>query len=107
MIPKQSCLSSGIKTATDAAIPISTVAGKLVGVSLIVGTTSDPIVVVYDNASARTGTVLYKRKIDSSLEGFGGLETLPTPVVFQSGCVLSVTGTDGADAAIVYFAPIS
>lgn len=97
------CISSDVKTATDAAIVISTTAGNLMAVQMVVNTTSDPTVIIYDNNSTRTGAIIYKRKIDSSVEGLGRFDSFPDSVVFSSGCVLSVTGTDGADEAIVFY----
>ncbi|KKN51699.1 hypothetical protein LCGC14_0619860 [marine sediment metagenome] len=96
------CLSSDVKTASDAAIVIATTAGKLCGAQLIVKSTADPTLIIYDNASARSGTVLYKRKVDSSVEGLGKTDAF-IPVIFKSGCTISYTGTDGADEAIVFY----
>lgn len=99
----KACLSSGINTATNAAIVIASTAGKLHGVQIVVKTTSDPIVIIYDNATVRSGNVLYKRRIDSSVEGLTRIDLFPNPVVFSSGCVLSCTGTDGADESIIFY----
>ena len=105
MTRKNACISSGLNTATNATIMISTTGGMLHGVMAIVNTTADPIVIIYDNSSARAGNIIYRRQVDSSVQGKGGLETFPNPVAFIHGCALSVTGTDGADGAIVYVAP--
>lgn len=92
-------VSSGLKTA-DAAIKAS--AGKLHGVELIAAA-ADCSVVLYDNATAGSGTVIGKVVIDVSAEG-GPISkpgAVNCPVAFSNGCYADVTGT-GANYIVYY-----
>ena len=90
--------SSGEKTA-DALIV--TGKGILAGVQLISDLTNDVTLIVYDNTAA-SGTKLYERVLDVSVEGFGKLEELPgAGVRADNGIYADVTGT-GASYILYY-----
>jgi hypothetical protein len=92
----QTCITSGIKNA-DAAVATKT--GWLCGVLILTDGTNDATVVVYDNASAASGTELFKAKV-SGAGNFGG-GTFEIPIRFSNGIYADVTGT-GATYIIYY-----
>lgn len=92
----QPATSSGLKSA-DAAI--MAMPGKLCGVILLADGTNAATLIIYDNASAASGTVLAKLSVDA-----GTTESqiqLPIPVVCNNGIYCDVGGTDAA--YIVYY----
>lgn len=88
--------SSGLKSA-DAAI--STGAGLLCAVQLITDGTNAATLVIYDNASAASGTVLYKGSITGA--SLSRTDVLTFPVKAVNGLYADITGT-GANY-IVHF----
>lgn len=91
-------ISSGRNTA-DAAIKAS--AGKVWGVTLEAAA-ADSYVILYDNASAASGTVLAKVMIDVSLEGSTSTKHISLPgVPASNGIYADVNGTSAA--YIVYY----
>ena len=100
----KACLSSGVMTCSaGAALVVCTTAGWLCHVNCIIATTGDLNVFAYDNAVTASGTILYRRKLDSStIMGTGGsrIDVFPIPISFGNGLVLTCTGTapDGAIA---------
>lgn len=89
-------LSSGLKTA-DAAIVTTSV--LVTGVLIITNGTDNAAIIVYDNASAATGTVLFKGTV-AGAANFGGA-TWETPVRAKNGIYVDITGTDAA--YIIYY----
>ena len=88
--------SSGLVAADSA---IVTGKGHLEAVIGVTDGTNDATCVLYDNASAATGTVLWKGKVTAA-NNFGGA-TFPTPINFTNGIYLDITGTNAA--CIVYY----
>lgn len=88
--------SSGLKT-TDAAIAVGR--NRINAITLLADATNAASVVVYDDASSATGTVLAKVKVAAG----GVLQHVifENPVITESGIFADVTGT-GAEY-IVYF----
>lgn len=88
--------SSGLKS-VDAAI--ATTGGALTGVLVLTDGTNDATIVVYDHASAASGTVLFKGKV-AGASNFGGA-TFEVPLRYSNGVYADVTGT-GANYIIYY-----
>ncbi len=90
--------SSGLVAAT-AATAVMAQPTILSGVTAISDGTNDATVIVYDNASAASGTVLAKVYADSTV----GSNTVifATPVKAEAGITISVTGTNSG--GIVYY----
>lgn len=91
--------SSGLKVA-DAAI--LAMPGRLMKLSLLGDGTNATSVVLYDNASAASGTVLAKLQLDAGLV-YQDANLPEEGVVALNGIYADVTGT-GAEY-IVYFTP--
>ena len=87
--------TSDLKTA-DAAIKAS--AGVLRGVALITDGTNLGTVVIYDNASAASGTVLFKM---SASGASGGREAMNLDIPASTGIYADVSGT-GAGYIVYY-----
>lgn len=103
----EACLSSGVNTCSGtAALVVSTTAGWLCGINVIVASTGDINIIAYDSAAA-SGTVLYRRKLDSSavLGAAGGsrVDVFPVPINYSKGLTLTCTGT-APDGAIAWYA---
>ena len=92
----EGAVSSGEQTA-DAAIYAD--AAWLTGIWVITDGTNDAKVIVYDNASAASGTVIGEITITGS-GNFGGRD-FPFPVKMYNGIYVDVTGT-GASYIIEY-----
>ncbi len=88
--------SSGLKT-TDAAI--ATGRNRINAITLITDGTNTASVIVYDNASSASGTVLGKATAAGSQNTVHVL--FENPVVAEDGIFADVTGTGAA--YIVYF----
>ena len=88
--------SSGLKT-EDAAI--ATVRGSLTGVLVITDGTNAASIIVYDHATAATGTVLFKGTI-AGTANFGGA-TFGVSVRYMNGVYADIGGT-GASYIIYY-----
>ena len=65
--------------------------GLLYGVLIITDGSNDGAVVVYDNATSASGTVLFKGKV-AGAGNFGG-GTWEVPVRFTNGIYVDMTGT--------------
>ena len=103
MALKQFSVPSGLITASGSAVLlVATTAGALASVTPVIATTGDLSIIAYDSTVA-AGVVLYKRQIDSSLEGKGRCESFSFPIVFTKGLTFTITGTapDGATVAWV------
>lgn len=94
--PIGGCNSSGLKT-SDAAVLASP--GWFCGVEIVTDGTNAATVIVYDNASAASGTVLFKGTV-AGASNFGGA-TYDIPVRAPNGIYVDVTGTNAA--YIIYF----
>lgn len=97
-------MSSGLQT-SSAAIKAS--AGVLGAILVVNDGSHDPTIILYDNATAASGTELFRYFEDVSVSfGAGGpaqkqhLFVLPD-VAFANGCYLSLSG-DGANAIVFY-----
>ena len=88
--------SSGLKT-TDAAIAVGR--NRINAITLIADGINSGSVVVYDNASAASGTVLGKV---TALAGQGTVHVIfENPVIAEDGIYADVTGTNAN--YIIYF----
>jgi hypothetical protein len=85
------CQSSGLLSA-DAAV--STAGGQLCGVLIVTDGSNDATVIVYNNASAASGNVLFKGKV-AGAANFGGA-TWETTIRYNAGLYVDVTGTGAA-----------
>lgn len=92
----QSSTSSGLKS-DDLAVVKG--AGLLYGILIITDGSNDGAVVVYDNDSQASGTVLFKGKV-AGAGNFGG-GTWEVPVRFTNGVYVDMTGT--GMSYVVYF----
>ncbi len=96
----QAVTNSGTKAADTA---ITAIPGKCHGIVLQNDGTNASSVVVYDNASAASGTVIAKLALPAS----SIILTLPvifnSPVAYQNGIYIDVTGT--GVGVNVYFTP--
>jgi hypothetical protein len=93
----QGAVTSGEKTA-DAAITAT--GGYITGITVITDGTNDAKAIIYDNASAASGTVIEEITIMGSAN-FGG-RNFVYPVQFTNGLYLDISGT-GASCIIEYF----
>lgn len=75
---------------------------RLMGLSLIGDNTNACTVVVYDNATAASGTVLAKLSLPASGFPYIDLGCMPAGIVANNGLFADVTGTGAA--FIVYYA---
>lgn len=91
--------SSGLKNADGI---IKAAAGYLLGftVNNDAGGTNDAVAVLYDNASAASGTVVGKGVCDAVGQSSFSI-TFPNPIWCENGLYLDVTGT-GCEV-VVYF----
>lgn len=89
--------SSGLKT-SDAAI--SAIGGYLHGVYVISDATNVASVVIYDNASGASGTVLAKLSIPATTTAPQFI-TFNTPITANAGIYADVSGT-GANYIVYY-----
>ena len=87
--------ASGLKT-SDGLIKAAPV--LLTGVLIITDGTNPATAILYDNASAATGTVLFKGTVPGAAN-FGGA-TWEVPIRPANGIYLDISGTDAA--VIVY-----
>lgn len=85
--------SSGLKTSSGA---IYVGRARLLGIDIIAAG-ADTTVVVYDNASAASGTELFKGKVLANAKS----ETYAVDVEAENGLYLSISGT-GAGAIVRY-----
>lgn len=94
------CKSSGLKT-SDAAIsaPTKTVGTRLWGAVVIADGTNAANVILYDNASAASGTVLLQVNVAAGGVFDGGV--LPVPITCTNGIYADVGGTNAK--YIVYY----
>lgn len=74
--------------------------GRLRGLSVIADGTNAATVILYDNASAASGTVLAKVVVDATLT-YADLNLPAAGVICNEGIYLDVSGT-GAEC-VVYF----
>ncbi|KKN72800.1 hypothetical protein LCGC14_0406550 [marine sediment metagenome] len=88
--------SSGEKTSDTA---IVAVAAQLGGILIITDGTNDATVILYDNATAASGTKLWEAKVPGSDE-YGGC-MFPEPVEAMNGIYADLTGT-GASCIVYY-----
>lgn len=91
--------SSGLKTA-DAAI--LAMPGTLMGLTVLTDGTNDATVILYDNASAASGTVLAKLKVPGA-ELSKELVVAECGIVANHGIYADVEG-DGAEYIVQYTA---
>lgn len=91
--------SSG-SIAAAAATVVSAQRTLLRGLMVISDGTNTATGIVYDNASAASGTVL-ARATATTTQGFSYV-SFPAPVQAENGITIAVTGT-GTPTAIVYF----
>ncbi len=89
--------TSGLKTA-DAVIKATK--AYLHGVKVLTNKSADVTLILYDNASAASGTVLYKTQVVGNTYA-DLVESFPYPVQAVNGIYADVTGTDAE--YIVYF----
>lgn len=95
--PAATFTSSGLKTSSAA---ISTGIGAMGGVILYTDGTNDETIVVYDNASASSGTVLFKGTCIGS--NYSCAFAPAWPVAFTSGIYAYLTGS-GTPTYIIYY----
>lgn len=88
--------SSGLKTSDSA---ILATAGALGGVLVITNGTNAATLIIYDNATAASGTVLWKCVVNGADQYGGGL--FPSLINAANGLYADISGTDAA--YIVYF----
>ena len=83
--------SSGEKTSSSAILAMP---GALRSVSVTADNTNQATVIIYDNASAASGTILARIIVDAGLV----YETFipPTPIVALNGLYASISGTGAA-----------
>lgn len=93
---REASQSSGLKT-SDAAVLES--AGYLTGVLILADGTNEAIVVIYDNASAASGNIIFKGIVAAGKKFGGGL--FSSQIRFKNGCYVDVSGTNAA--YIVYY----
>lgn len=91
-----SSISSGLKTANAV---IASGKNRINSVTLITDGTNAGTIVIYDNASAASGTVLAKVKCSGA--GLVQHVVFENPVVAQDGIYADVTGT-GAEYIVYY-----
>ena len=84
-------LSSGLTTSDWAVVTSSCL---LYGVERITNAASDASVIVYDSASAASGTIAFKGTV-SAANNFGGA-MFPNPVEMFNGIYVDVSGTGAA-----------
>ena len=89
------CDSSGLLTESGVIIADDS---QLRGFVLLTDGTNDATIVIYDNASAASGKILFKAKVTGS-ENFGGIVNLKVKAV--NGIYASITGT-GAEFIVFY-----
>lgn len=99
MKPHFVSLSSGEKTSSTA---ISAVPSFLTGVQIITDGTNNAKLILYDNASAASGTVLLEMTIVGA-NNYGG-RNWTFPIVCSNGIYAAVTGTGAS--YIVEYTPI-
>ena len=98
----EACISSNVITASGSnALVVATTAGWLCSVNGFVATTGDLYAIAYDSVAA-AGTVLYRRRMDSSLVGQSWFDALVTPIAFTKGLTFTITGT-APDGVVVGF----
>lgn len=100
MIQPQVVTPSGRKTADTA---ICAIPCKLHGVVLENDGTNASSIIVYDNASAASGTVLVKVLLPASSTTLSLPVLFNNPIAAQNGIYVDVTGTGAAYT--VYFSP--
>tara|TARA_R110002126_G_scaffold134222_1_gene278365 strand:- start:460 stop:753 length:294 start_codon:yes stop_codon:yes gene_type:complete len=91
-------LSSGLKTA-DAVV--SDRRSILAGVNIVTGGTNDATIIIYDNASAASGVVLFKMVLTGALDG-QYYELPEGGVRAKDGLYVDITSTAGG-AYIVHY----
>lgn len=88
--------SSGEKTASAA---VTTQKSILGGVLIITDGTNDATIIIYDNASAASGTKVWEAVVTGSDNYGGGI--FPHPIRCSKGIYISIAGT-GASAIVYY-----
>lgn len=73
--------------------------GYLTGCLIVTNGTNDADIIVYDNATTASGTILWQGKV-AGASNFGGA-TWEIPVRYNNGIYVNVTGT-GATYIIYY-----
>lgn len=91
--------SSGLLAADTA---VRTQPSRLLGVSLIGDGTNACNVIIYDNASAASGTVLAKLSLPASGFPYIDMSAMAAGIVANNGLFADVTGTGAA--FIIYYA---
>ena len=88
--------SSGEQTSDGA---VATIGGYIAGVEIITDGTNDVKLILYDNASAASGTVLFEGTVLGGSH-FGG-RVWSYPVIYDNGIYADITGT-GASYIVEY-----